>query len=888
MAGPFPLVQEDHSRLFRLLRDTVTPQHPGHQYGTGNYDTLWTRPKKRGVDVREELLRFHAEYYSANLMKVAVFGREPLDQLAEMVASKFSAVPNKSIPRPRFDYELWPARERGTFVYYKPVKDLRSLQIYIPTMDFQPHWRSKPGAILSHFLGQEGAGSILSYLKSRDWASNILACANGGAPGFDIFRISLELTPQGLVHYEAVLATVFDYIELLRETIQQHRGSLPRWIFEEQQRLCDLNFEFGPRFGVLNTILQRCLSLWNEYPPEWTLTDRKLREFDMNSINAVLSQLRPERACVFLSAQNLPEELLQGPDAVPLPDLREEFSGAEFSTSSLPASIFDPCRARTPHLTLPRRNQFVPEDLSVRRPIMPGMQPVCPSEMSGPVLLSCTPRMRLWYQPDLRFGQPKADTILRLKYATRKDSARDKVIVRLLSGAFFESLSEYSYEAISAGLDFALFPEGGSLWITVMGYNDKQLVLLRIVLERLKTFDPHYIRLANTADRFRRAWADFHFNAPAQQANNYLRWFCHDDVWLPPDLLAELDKVTDADVIRFRDDLLTRFELELYVHGNYDAEEAIALRDMVEQTLPPSPNLDIAPAEGPHSLLLAPRSDTLLRLALTNPDETNSAVVWFAQIGTATPADLEVCAALGLLASIARQPAFAELRTNQQLGYLVYAQPEAHDNSLGLSITIQSEYSPRSVRQRVEHFLRDQLATLIRDMPPKTFAERRAAHAATLQQPANLNEETYRVCTAIGDNTYDFTHTLRLARAVQATTLADVQNLFMTYIHPDSPYRSKLILELESTHAKPLRGRPSASTLPNKQARGHQTSHSHCRNATSPEPTPMDWSSTGSRPVTHIVAHSLADALRVRSKLQPSHSAQPLRPWVEYTSSSAV
>lgn len=41
----------------------------------GNKFTLETRPNQEGVDVRQELLKFHSTYYSSNLMAVCVLGR---------------------------------------------------------------------------------------------------------------------------------------------------------------------------------------------------------------------------------------------------------------------------------------------------------------------------------------------------------------------------------------------------------------------------------------------------------------------------------------------------------------------------------------------------------------------------------------------------------------------------------------------------------------------------------------------------------------------------------------------------------------------------------------------------------------------------------------------
>lgn len=39
----------------------------------GNWDTLEVRPKAKGIDTRNELIKFHEEKYSANLMHLVVY-----------------------------------------------------------------------------------------------------------------------------------------------------------------------------------------------------------------------------------------------------------------------------------------------------------------------------------------------------------------------------------------------------------------------------------------------------------------------------------------------------------------------------------------------------------------------------------------------------------------------------------------------------------------------------------------------------------------------------------------------------------------------------------------------------------------------------------------------
>jgi insulysin len=95
-------LQSDHWRLFQLEKDLSNPQYPYNSFGTGNLQTLKEDPEAKGLDVREAFMKFHETYYSSNLMKLVVLGREPLDQLEKWVLEKFSPVKNKNLKAPDF------------------------------------------------------------------------------------------------------------------------------------------------------------------------------------------------------------------------------------------------------------------------------------------------------------------------------------------------------------------------------------------------------------------------------------------------------------------------------------------------------------------------------------------------------------------------------------------------------------------------------------------------------------------------------------------------------------------------------------------------------------------------------------------------------------------
>ena len=85
----------------------------------------------------------------------------------------------------------------------------------------------QPGRYLSHLIGHEGSGSILSLLKKLGWANSLFSGSYNVSVGCEFFRIQVDLTEEGLNHYEDVVKVVFQYIDTLK------REGVKKWIFDE-------------------------------------------------------------------------------------------------------------------------------------------------------------------------------------------------------------------------------------------------------------------------------------------------------------------------------------------------------------------------------------------------------------------------------------------------------------------------------------------------------------------------------------------------------------------------------------------------------------------------------------------------------------------------------
>ncbi|KAG4426942.1 hypothetical protein IFR05_017575, partial [Cadophora sp. M221] len=169
-------LQMDEWRLLQLKKTLSNPKHPFYLFNVGNLEVLKTQPEARGVDVRQKFMDFHAKHYSANRMKLVVSGRESLDVLEGWTADLFAGVRNKDLAQNRWEDEA-PFGEKDllTQCFAKPVMNSRQLDLSFPFIDEELLFESQPSRYISHLIGHEGPGSIMSFIKSKGWADGLSA-----------------------------------------------------------------------------------------------------------------------------------------------------------------------------------------------------------------------------------------------------------------------------------------------------------------------------------------------------------------------------------------------------------------------------------------------------------------------------------------------------------------------------------------------------------------------------------------------------------------------------------------------------------------------------------------------------------------------------------------
>ncbi|RKF74782.1 putative zinc protease mug138 [Golovinomyces cichoracearum] len=790
-------LQNDNWRLHQLNKSLSNPKHPYCHFSTGNFEVLKIDPESRGVDVRQKFMDFHEKHYSANRMKLVILGRESLDVLEEWAAELFSGIPNKNLSQNRWEEEI-PFRKEDlmTQCFVKPVMDSRSLEISFPIIDEEYLFETQPSNYLSHLIGHEGPGSIMSCLKLKGWANELNAGSRTVCPGTPgVFHTVIRLTEDGLENYREIVKIFFQYISLLKETPPQE------WIFQEQKGLADLSFKFRQKTPASLFTSKISSVMQTPLPRKWLLSGHsrkfshdvsklmlnyRLRKFDSDVIKKCLACLRPDNFRLMILSQTFPGNW----------DKKEKWYGTEYTYENIPADFLTEIKQaaeskasdRLPELHLPHTNQFIPTKLEVEKKVV--------KEVSlSPKLIRNVDLMRTWYKKDDQFWVPKANLFVSCRNTLINATAGYNLKARLYTDIVRDALEEYSYDAQLAGLDYSICCSLTGIEIAVSGYNDKLPVLLDKVLSTMKNLEVRPDRFEIIKERLLRNLKNLDYGQPFHQVSEYTRWMNSEKGYINEQMLAEIPHISSTEIQEFYPRILGQLHIETFVHGNIYKEDALRLSDLIEHTLKPRafPKSELPITR---SLIFPPGSNFMYRRPLKDPANVNNCIEYLLFIGDKSIRPLRVKTLL--LDQITNEPAFDQLRSKEQLGYVVFSGARTTATTIGYRFIIQSERSPSYLETRIDSFL-DSYKKTLENMDEADFENhKRSLITKRLEKSKNLNQESSRLWAHIESEYFDFEFAEKDAAEIRLLTKANMIEFFKHFIDPYSPQRSKLVVYLEA------------------------------------------------------------------------------------------
>eukprot|EP01117_Protostelium_nocturnum_P010127 TRINITY_DN3613_c0_g1_i2.p1 TRINITY_DN3613_c0_g1~~TRINITY_DN3613_c0_g1_i2.p1 ORF type:complete len:877 (+),score=261.82 TRINITY_DN3613_c0_g1_i2:61-2691(+) len=618
-------LQNDAFRFYQLQKSLSNPQHPFSKFGTGNRKTLLEHKiEESGGDLqkatallRQELVAFHKRYYTQDKMALVVYGRESLDVLQGWVVDKFQSLSDvsegekvekveKSTPFPPN------TKFSGRIIRVEPVKDIRQLRFFFEIKSLRPFYDKNPSKLVSKLVGHESGGSILSLLKKKGWASELSSGLARRNHDFDLFSIDVSLTKEGIEHCEEIMEIVFQYFKLIKEK------GIEDWIHEEAIRMDEIFFRFLSKKEPSRTA-EDLASLLHHFSPKDVLINEKFPSlFDKKLIlEEIMDKLTPQNANIFIV----------GKGVVKNEDRFEKWYNTKYSEEEMNQELVNKLVsvANNTDLFLPEVNEFIPSDLSI----------LCPqgeSTPKDPNLVKNDKFVRLWHKLDSIFRVPRGTFYLSLYSPYINASAENLVTTALLIELLEDSMNEYSYYALLGGLSCGANTYPTKVTFYSKGYSQKMGNLAIKLFERLRSFKIPNDRFLLFKEQFTRRYANQRLDPPYRHAQNSWDLLLRNKRWPVEDKEEALKNITLESLQNFLDNIfLKKIFIEGLVHGNVKENEATSVLETIQQILKVEP-LNESEFYDDRVIKLERGKSYLLREALPNPSETNSAIFNFYQV----------------------------------------------------------------------------------------------------------------------------------------------------------------------------------------------------------------------------------------------------------------
>jgi len=345
-----------------------------------------------------------------------------------------------------------------------------------------------------------------------------------------------------------------------------------------------------------------------------------------------------------------------------------------------------------------------------------------------------------------------------------------------------EGLNELVYPIQEAGLSYSLSTNKKGVVLTLGGYSERIGDLIKLVTKNLTNINIDEQKFNNIKEAMVRGLKNKKLNQ-AYQRGGYYNWLIMlDNQYTDEEKLDALDPLTLEDVKSFARKLYEKVYVTGVIHGNWTDEQAkesvsILLNSLNGQSLPMNQRYEqvvevLSPGE---------------RIQFSREvEDNNNSLSYTIQVGEK---DLALMAKASILASIVENDFYTQMRTNQQLGYIVWSFQQRTEKRMFFRFLIQSStHGPFELSKRVRVWLKT-TGKIFDDLSDEEFEKHRQAKIIALEKEGDsIGAVVGDLYTLATDEEGDFQFKKKLIQAIKDLSKNDViEKARELFLDPQTP-----------------------------------------------------------------------------------------------------
>ena len=754
----------DFFTTYKLER-SMMGDHPANRFLIGNLETLKDTPNSK---LHTATVNFFNQYYSANLMKLAMVSNRPLSEMRMMAKKHFSTIQNKNIEKPTVTAKLNFDEVGQKQISYHPHKDEKRLRLSFVIENNQAQFKSKPNHFLSYLIGSEMPGTPAAVLREKGWINNLVASTSPEAYGnYGTFDIDIALTDKGMKKRDEISGMIFNYLDLIRAK------GIDEKYFKEIQVSLQNKFRFLEKQDEFSYVSQLSGAM-QDYPINHAI-DAGFRydHFDAKAVQKVLDQLTPEHLRLWHISKE--EET----------DQSMHFYDGQYQVRDMDKAMIEKWQNQAAKyvLKLPNVNRLLPENFDLKTTKM--------AAQSKPMKQYDKDGIQIWQQPSQLFpNQPKGKTWIYLNTALGANDAKKSVMLQLWQDLYDKQQAALIMEAGIAGMNMSL-SSGNGLFLSLSGFTDTQSLLLSEALKALKpSLSPEAFKQA--VDTYVRSIKSSEVGFPVQQLGPTMRKVMSRSAWRNTTLINVAENLQQHELSAFMEQLLQENTIRVMMFGNYDQSDVTRVAKQIQSAFPHRKNTAYTKTQ----YLKPQKGDRFVF-----QKELPVADLGMLDLYISSEPGMKQRAISNVLSRHLRLKAFDTLRTEEQLGYSVGAFATKMKDHAALGLFIQTPVkAPKDMLARFDQFKRE-YAQMLDKLTVAEFEKIKASTLVALREkPKNLSEEAGELYSDWIQEKWTFDTLEQMINETEKVTLQDIRTFYhQMMLNPETP---RLNLQLKGQKFK--------------------------------------------------------------------------------------
>ncbi len=645
----------------QLIFNLTKKDSYSNRFTTGSHETLGDDVDK----VRSEMIKFYNKYYCANNMTITITSNLNIDAVEEMIREFFNEVKYKEVSYNNFDeikydsfnneYILRPVKDNNYVLYYWDVKPI-----------FNYHY-DKTIYIIDKIINLNSSNNLKNILIKSKYSTGIMTnyFDNG------IYTLMVNISPNieikdAIININIIIRNYFDNLNKL------NWESLYEYILEVD----DFNFNNSHKEPNSELVTDICINM-HYFPEKYIYSGDKL------IINENFEKIFDVLKLLVFSKVNIIYGTKEKLKACHRNEMRvEPYYKKKYC--KLYKSFID---FKTVNL-----NIDIPiKELRIRPIHIRNLNNIIPIKLTN----------NFWYGGVSKFNENIVIGKIFINHNKLYNTVSSSLINMIAINIINYYIEILFFQELSLGyiIKFNNKKLKGHINLSIIGHNDKYIDFFNNVLEKLRNIKPSREIVNLYINKTKETIKNISKLSPWEYINMITQEHIYDNVFSYTEYLSSFNRINIHDIISRINQLifLNNLPVLTIVYGNINKHNLDRLYTY---------NINNHIKQSPNIYSKKPRK-SLIKIKHPNELENNKCVQFILRYPHGKDGynyNALLSAKFLILNDMISKPAFDELRTKQQLGYLVNAQ-FVFDGSYYIKIKVQSELDTSIIESKMNDFL---------------------------------------------------------------------------------------------------------------------------------------------------------------------------------------